>query len=81
MRALGLVSGPGLVATEQVVRTAASWEAAVRSGFVSTLQLISSAELDAGLAEFHRAHPDPSEEISYTLTYRSVAGIKPSLVS
>lgn len=81
MGELGLVAGPDLVTTERVVRTAASWEAAVRSGFVSTLQLIPAAELESGLVAFHHAHPDPSEEISYALTYRSVAGIMPSLVS
>lgn len=74
MARVGLEVLPSLVVEEPVTRTAGSWEDAVRSGFVSTLQLIPAAELAAGLDRFRRAHPDPAEEISYSLSYRSVAG-------
>jgi len=81
MTECGLTPGPSLMVSEQIVRTAGSWESAVRSGFVSTLQLISPDEIEEGLARFLVAHPDPNAEISYSLTYRCVAGFRPSLVS
>ncbi|HLA66363.1 MAG TPA: class I SAM-dependent methyltransferase [Acidimicrobiia bacterium] len=77
----GLEPLASMAEEEQIVRTAGSWVDAVRSGFVSTLQLISPEELEEGLARFHEAHPNPSEEISYSLAYRSVSGFRPSLVS
>ena len=81
MEACGLVAEPPLAVTEEIVRTAGSWESAVRSGFVSTLQLVAPDEIAAGLARFRAEHPDPAEEIRYSLDYRSVAGYRPSLVS
>ena len=41
----------------------------MRDGFVSTLQLIRPEELDAGLAAFRAAHPDPDELVTYELKW------------
>jgi SAM-dependent methyltransferase len=63
--------------TETVTRRAGDWEAAVRAGFISTLQLLDPAEIEAGLAGFHEEHPDPDEVLHYRLWYRGVSGKKP----
>jgi ubiquinone/menaquinone biosynthesis C-methylase UbiE len=52
---------------EQKTRPAGDWLAAVEAGFVSTLQLIDADELEAGLAGFQRAYPNPVTEIDYEL--------------
>jgi len=65
--------------TEIVERAAASWERAVRQGFVSTLQLLAPEELEAGLALFGEAHPDPASPVRYELDYRRVSGRAPRL--
>lgn len=57
---------------EEVVRKAGAWEQAVRSGFVSTLQLIPEAELEEGLREFRIAYPDPDESVPYRLRFRRI---------
>jgi hypothetical protein len=62
-----------------VTRSAGSWEAAVRAGFVSTLHLLDPAEVDDGVERFLREHPDPDEAITYTLDYCSITGIAPGL--
>jgi SAM-dependent methyltransferase len=62
---------------EVVARTAASWEAAVHAGFVSTLHLLDPAEVIAGLERFRSEHPEPDAMIEYTLQYRSVWGVGP----
>ena len=54
---------------EVVRRTAGDWSEAVRGGFVSTLQLLSSNELTDGLAAFSAEHPDPAAPISYELKW------------
>ena len=72
----GLTAIPTIVRRDDVVRPAVEWEAAVRSGFVSTLQLIDAEELADGLERFRSAHPDPSERIEYSLLFRCVAGRK-----
>lgn len=59
---------------EAVHRSAGDWAAAVRAGFVSTLQLLDPAELEAGLAAFALAHPDPEETISYELKWDWIRG-------
>ncbi|MFH1330555.1 MAG: class I SAM-dependent methyltransferase [Actinomycetota bacterium] len=74
---LGLEEVAQVAETETVSRNAADWEAAVRAGFVSTLQLLDSAELEAGLARFHQEHPDPGEVLHYRLWYRGVSGRRP----
>jgi hypothetical protein len=74
---LGMVGVTVGGAREQVVRTAGSWEDAVRAGFVSTLHLVGRDEIERGLARFRRAHPDPAMEIAYALDYRSVYGASP----
>ncbi len=54
---------------EQVARTAASWEAAVRNRFVSTLQLLTEDEIAEGLARFKAAYPDPDATYRYTIDF------------
>jgi hypothetical protein len=82
---LGHLAGCGLErggterAREAVVRRAGDWVAGVQAGFVSTLHLIDPAEIEAGLDRFRAAHPDPSEEIRYTLEQEAVWARKPSL--
>lgn len=65
--------------SDPVERTAGSWETAVRAGFVSTLHLIDPEEIEAGLAAFATAHPDPVETIRYTLQFSRVSGRRPAL--
>ena len=77
MRVLGLEDVTQVGETETVSRGAGDWEAAVRAGFISTLQLIDPAEVEAGLAAFHEVHPDPAEVLYYRLWYRGVMGRKP----
>ena len=55
-------------------RTAGEWEAAVRGGAWSTIQLVEGAELEAGLAAFRAAHPDPNETLRHMLPWAWVAG-------
>ncbi len=62
------------VETEVVTRTAGEWTAAVRAGFVSTLQLVPDRELAAGLDAFTTAHPDPEETIRYQLRWDHIRG-------
>ena len=59
---------------EVVERTAGEWATAVRAGFVSTLQLVGERELDAGLAAFAAAHPDPEECVTYELRWDWIQG-------
>jgi SAM-dependent methyltransferase len=72
----GLEPNPSVVADELITRRAGEWDLAVRSGFVSTLQLLSTEEIEEGLKRFRAAYPDRDEEIGYHLTYRSVSGRK-----
>lgn len=70
-------SGCGEVERSQrlVTRTrrAGEWAAAVRAGFVSTLQLVPPGEVEAGLARFAADHPDPDREITYEQRYARVS--------
>ena len=66
---------------EHVTRSAGSWAEAVRTGFVSTLHLVEADEIDAGLAAFAAAHPDPAEPVDYTIAFRRVSATRPSLPS
>lgn len=81
MTAAGLTAVDTGAADEVVVRSAGSWMAAVRAGFVSTLHLLSAAEIAAGLDAFAAAHPDADEPVSYRLAFRRVSAIRPSLPS
>jgi len=54
---------------DPVQRRVGDWEAAVRSRFVSTIQLLPPDEVEAGLAEFRTLHPDPEEIYSYELAF------------
>ena len=56
-------------AEEDLARGAGDWVAAVRAGFVSTLQLLSAAELEDGLAAFRNEHPDPEEVLRYRMRW------------
>ena len=78
--ALGLEGVTQVAETETVSRRAADWEAAVRAGFVSTLQLLDPAELESGLARFHEEHPNPDEVLHYRLWYRGVVGRRAATV-
>ncbi len=57
---------------EFVRRRAGDWRRAVEAGFVSTLQLVAPAELQAGLEAFTAAHPDPDEEITYEMYWQGL---------
>lgn len=54
---------------ERAQRRVGDWTQAVRAGFVSTLQLVPSTELEHGLGAFHAAHPDPAETFVYELKF------------
>jgi SAM-dependent methyltransferase len=56
-------------AEEFLERRAGDWVAAVRAGFVSTLQFLSPAELAAGLDAFQGEHPDPDETLRYRMRW------------
>lgn len=81
MSRCGLVSPERAGQTERVTRTAGSWVAAVRAGFVSTLHLLDPCEVEAGLSAFTAAHPDPEEPIGYDLAFCRVSATRPSLPS
>lgn len=54
---------------EPVRRRVGEWEAAVRGGFVSTLQLLDPEEIRTGLERFREAHPDPGAFVDYELRF------------
>jgi hypothetical protein len=54
---------------ERAQRRVGDWTQAVRAGFVSTLQLVPSTELEHGLGVFRAAHPDPAETFVYELKF------------
>lgn len=56
-------------------RDAGEWLAAAEAGFVSTLQLIDADELEAGLARFRLAYPDPTTEILYELRFDRIVAV------
>ncbi|MBI5157550.1 MAG: class I SAM-dependent methyltransferase [Acidimicrobiia bacterium] len=81
MLASGLVDAMQSDHVEHVTRSAGSWVEAVRAGFVSTLHLVAADEIEAGLAAFAAAHPDPTEPVAYTIAFRRVSATRPSLPS
>ncbi len=64
------------VEIEQVVRSAGHWERAVRAGFVSTLQLVTEQEVEDGLRDFRKAHPDPDEQVAYALRFDRIVAVR-----
>ena len=54
---------------EIVERTAASWQAAVRNRFVSTIQLLSDDEIESGLERFTEEYGDGEELYRYTVGF------------
>ena len=54
---------------EAVERTAASWQAAVKNRFVSTIQLLTDDEIEAGLARFTDVYGDADELYSYSVDF------------
>jgi hypothetical protein len=54
---------------ETVERTAASWQAAVRNRFVSTMQLLSDDEIESGLERFSEEYGDGEELYRYTIEF------------
>lgn len=76
-------SGFDVVRAEEVEivdRRVGGWVEAVRGGFVSTLQLLSTDELQTGLEAFTRTHPDPDAHFRYELLYDRVAARRPPLI-
>jgi SAM-dependent methyltransferase len=80
MWAVGLQEVHQVAETETVYRAVGDWETAVRAGFVSTLQLLPSGELESGLARLREEHPDPAEVLHYRLWYRGVTGRRAATV-
>jgi SAM-dependent methyltransferase len=60
---------------ERRYRLAGEWLAAAEAGFVSTLQLIDAEELQAGLAGFRQAYPDPTTEIGYEVRFDRIVAV------
>ncbi len=58
---------------------AADWVAAVEAGFVSTLQLLSTEEVAAGLARFRERYPDPDQIVRYDVNLQRMYAIRRSL--
>jgi len=54
---------------EVVERTAASWQAAVRNRFVSTIQLLTDKEIEDGLKRFTETHGDGDNPYRYTVEF------------
>jgi SAM-dependent methyltransferase len=54
---------------EPADRSAAEWESAVRARFVSTLQMLSGAELDEGLGRFRRMYPNDDDRYRYDVRF------------
>jgi SAM-dependent methyltransferase len=59
---------------EEVRKPAADWSSAVEAGFVSTLQLISADEKQAGLRAFGASYPDPAQPVSYEMRWDRIVG-------
>lgn len=78
LRALGLEQVTQVAEIETVRRRVEDWMVAVRAGFISTLQLLEPAEIEAGLARFRQEHPDPEEILHYRLWWRGVSGRQPT---
>ena len=57
------------VVTDRVARPAGELVAAVKAGYISTLQLLSGAELSSGIAALEAAYPDPAGIVEYELRY------------
>jgi ubiquinone/menaquinone biosynthesis C-methylase UbiE len=68
-------------ASVEVGRVAHEWIAAVRAGYVSTLHLLDATEIEAGLARFEAAHPDPDEVVRYRLEFTGVSSVRSSVES
>jgi hypothetical protein len=54
---------------ESVERTAASWQAAVRNRFVSTIQLLSNDEIEEGLKRFSAVYGDGDAPYRYRIDF------------
>jgi SAM-dependent methyltransferase len=54
---------------EIVERTAASWQAAVRNRFVSTIQLLTDDEIEGGLERFTETYGDGDETYTYSVDF------------
>jgi SAM-dependent methyltransferase len=54
---------------EPASRTAGKWESAVRARFVSTLQMLSDAEIERGLALFRKAYPNDDDRYDYEVCF------------
>jgi hypothetical protein len=54
---------------EMIERTAASWQAAVRNRFVSTIQLLTDAEIEEGLDRFTEVYGAGDKPYLYTVDF------------
>jgi SAM-dependent methyltransferase len=77
LASLGFTGVARSATTQRVRRTAASWSASVRAGFVSTLQLLDPGEVERGLAAFVAAHPDPDAVVEYDMYWDRVTADVP----
>jgi ubiquinone/menaquinone biosynthesis C-methylase UbiE len=66
---------------ETVERTAGSWETAVRHRFVSTIQLLSTAEIDDGLRRFGAEFNGPHDIYRYTIQFVRIRATRQPLAS
>lgn len=60
---------------DTIERRAGDWVEAVRAKFVSTLQLVEPDEIERGLEQFVRHHPDPDDTYRYVLEYRRITAV------
>ena len=61
---------------EIVERTAGSWQAAVRNRFVSTIQLLSDEEVEAGLKRFTATYGDGDEPYRYRVDFVRLRAVR-----
>ena len=61
---------------EIVERTAASWQAAVRNRFVSTIQLLTDEEIEDGLKRFAAAYGDGDEPYRYSVDFVRLRAVR-----
>ncbi len=58
---------------QRKARRAAEWIAAVRAGFVSTLQLLDDDEIESGLARMVAATPDLDADVEYLMIWDRIS--------
>jgi SAM-dependent methyltransferase len=75
-----LESSQGTVVIEErpeiVERTAASWQAAVRNRFVSTIQLLTDQEIEDGLNRFTETYGSGDEPYQYSVDFVRIRAVR-----